>query len=235
MTISIMQPAYLPWLGYFDRLIQSDMHIILDHVNLDSNSKTKFANRNKVRTPESWTWLTVPLQSKGKHGNLFLKQVEISADPAWRNKHWQTLKSCYSRSPFFVEHRQFFEQLYQQDWKRLVDLIDQSTSYIINSLGITCNTVKSSEMSVAGDKDELIFNLCKAVGAKKYISGPFGRDYLNHKVFEDSGIELVFHDYEHPTYKQAFPGFEPYMSALDLLLNYGPESLKILKTTKKAE
>ena len=230
MTVSIMQPAYLPWLGYFDRLTQSDVHIILDHVNLDANSKTKFANRNKVRTPESWTWLTVPLQSKGKHGNLYLNQVEISADPAWRNKHWQTLKSCYSRSSFFVEHRQFFEQLYQHEWKMLVDLIDKSSSYLKNSLGITCKTLKSSELDVAGEKDELIFNLCKAVGAKRYISGPFGRDYLNHKTFEDAGIELVFHDYEHPEYNQAFSGFEPYMSTLDLLFNYGPASLEILKS-----
>ena len=116
----------------------------------------------------------------------------------------------------------------------LIDLIDRTTSYIRNSLGIKCNTLKSSEMDVAGEKDELIFNLCKAVGANKYISGPFGRDYLNHKVFEDAGIELVFHDYKHPEYKQAFSGFEPYMSAIDLLFNYGTESLKIL-TSKKIE
>ena len=203
MTVSIMQPAYLPWLGYFDRLNQSDIHIVLDHVNLDSNSKTKFANRNKVRTPESWTWLTVPLKSKGKHGNLYLNEAEICDASPWRRKHWQTLKSCYSRSPFFLKHFHFLEQMYQLDWRLLIDLIDKSTSYLKSSLGITCHTIKSSEIGVVGDKSELILNLCKAVGAKKYISGPFGKEYLNHKPFEVAGIELSFHDYNHPEYKAA--------------------------------
>jgi hypothetical protein len=228
MTVSIMQPAYLPWLGYFDRLRQSDLHIILDHVNLDGNSKTKFSNRNKVRTPEGWTWLTVPLRSKGKHGNLFLNLVEVSEDSSWRSKHWQTLKSCYGKAPHFSEHKLFFEEFYDTEWMKLNDLIERSTEYLKKSLGTTCQTLKSSEMEIPGEKADLILNLCISVGATKYISGPFGRDYLDSKSFLEAGIELVFHDYKHPEYKQSFPGFEPYMSVVDLLFNHGNESMEII-------
>lgn len=228
MIVSIMQPAYLPWLGYFNRIQQSDLHIILDHVNLDSNSKTKFSNRNKVRTPEAWTWLTVPLQSKGKHGNLFLNRVEISEDSNWRLKHWQTIKSCYSRSPYFSEHRAFFEDIYSREWLKLIDLIDVTTAYLLSVLGITRRTIKSSDMGIPGEKEDLILNLCRSVEAKKYISGPFGRDYLNQKAFEEAGIELIFHDYHHPDYQQTFPNFEPFMSAVDLIFNHGSRSLEIL-------
>jgi len=62
-----------------------------------------------------------------------------------------------------------------------------------------------------------------------YVSGPFGRDYLRPEAFAQAGIRLAFHDYVHPTYKQAYPGFEPYMAALDLLFNHGSESFQILR------
>ncbi len=223
-----MQPAYLPWLGYFDRIAKSDLHIVLDHVNLDANSKTKFANRNKVRISDGWNWLTVPLQSKGRHGALFLNEAEISPDGAWRQKHLGSIRTNYARARHFAGHRAFLEEIYGRDWRRLADLTTATTDYLRQAFGLDCPTRFSSELGVAGEKDALILNLCRAVGATTYISGPFGRDYLSAAAFADAGIELVFHDYPHPEYAQAFPGFEPYMSAWDLLLNHGPASREIL-------
>ncbi len=83
-------------------------------------------------------------------------------------------------------------------------------------------------MDVEGTKSQLILNICKASGASTYLSGPFGRDYLDSAAFAHEGIALEFHDYPHPTYRQVYPGFEPYLSALDLLLNHGPKSLDII-------
>jgi len=60
MIVSINQPAYIPWLGYFDRISKSDLHIILNHVQFEKNSMT---NRNKIRTSQGWAWLTVPLHT----------------------------------------------------------------------------------------------------------------------------------------------------------------------------
>jgi hypothetical protein len=230
MIVSIMQPAYLPWLGYFDRIARSDLHIVLDHVNLDANSKTKFANRNKVRTPQGWGWLTVPLQSKGRHGELFLNQVEVAADTPWRQKHLGALAANYARAPHFAAHREFLAEVYGREWKRLVDLTTATTDYLHRAFGLNCPTRRSSEMGVAGEKDTLILNLCREVGATIYLSGPFGRDYLDAAAFAAAGIELRFHDYPHPEYRQSFPGFEPFMSAVDLLFNHGPASLEILRS-----
>lgn len=230
MIVSIMQPAYLPWLGYFDRIAKSDLHIVLDDVNLDANSKTKFANRNKVRTPAEWSWVTVPLQSKGKHGELFLNEVEISADAGWRQKHLGALQSNYARARHFSAHRAFFEEVYGRDWKRLIDLTTVTTDYLRAAFELNCPIKHSSEMDVEGEKDALILNLCRAVGATTYISGPFGRDYLDAAAFAAAGIELVFHDYPHPTYAQAFAGFQPFMSAVDLLFNHGPASRDLLRS-----
>jgi hypothetical protein len=232
MIVSIMQPAYLPWLGYFERIAMSDLHIVLDHVAIDANSKTKFANRNKIRTPEGWCWLTVPLKSKGKHGELFLNQVEIGDDAKWAQKHWGTLRVNYARAPHFAAHKEFFEGVFARSWGKLDDLLRETTGYLRSSLNLQTPIVFSSELAVEGQKDELILNLCRKVGATTYISGPFGRDYLDEAAFQNEKIEIVYHEYEHPTYPQIFPGFEPYMSAVDLLLNCGPESLQILTKGK---
>ena len=228
MRLCILQPAYLPWLGYFDRIARSDLHIVLDHVEADLNSKTKFANRNKVRTKDGWTWLTVPLRTKGRRGSLFLEQIELDEASGWREKHWRTLKGCYGKAPFFGDHAPFLGDVYGRPWDRLVPLTRALTDYFLRTLGMKTEVRFSSEMGVPGAKSELILNLCRSVGATTYLSGIFGRDYLDLESFRAAGIEVVFHEYQHPQYPQVHPGFEPYMSVVDLLFSAGPDSLAVL-------
>jgi hypothetical protein len=228
MIVSIMQAAYLPWLGYFHRIAMSDLHIVLDHVQIDKSSKTKFANRNKIRTKEGWCWLTVPLKTKGRSDNLYLDRLEISNESHWGRKHWNALRLNYAKAPYFSQYASFFEELYQQQWSYLKDLNRVVTDFLLQAFEIQTPFRFSSEMEVEGQKDELILNLCRHVGAETYISGPFGRDYLREECFGDAGIKVRYHDYKHPTYQQLFPGFEAFMSAVDLLFNQGPGSLEAL-------
>jgi hypothetical protein len=228
VIVTIMQPAYLPWLGYFHRVALSDRFIVLDHVQIDKSSKTGFAHRNKVRTKDGWCWLTVPLKTKGQHGQLYLNRLDIANDQPWAARHWATLRHCYSGSPFFAEHAPALERIYTRPWERLVDLCRELTGYQLGAFGIDTPVQYSSDMDVPGAKDELILNLCRGAGATTYISGPFGRDYLNAEQFARAGIHVIYHDYHHPTYSQVYPGFEPCMAALDLLCNCGPGSREIL-------
>jgi hypothetical protein len=224
-SLSINQPAYLPWLGYFHRIAISDAHIVLDHVQLEKNS---FTNRNKVRTPEGWCWLTVPVQTAGRFGALPIKQVEIANQKPWAPKHWQTLRLNYSKAPFFDEHAGFFESIYARRWEKLAELAHEITAYLLNAFGIGTKLYFSSEMSASGKKDELVLNLCRELGATMYISGMLGRNYLREELFVQHGIAVRYDDYRHPVYPQVYPGFEPYMAAIDLLFNCGPASLEIM-------
>ncbi len=83
-------------------------------------------------------------------------------------------------------------------------------------------------MQVSGTKSDLVLNICKDLGATQYLSGPFGRDYLDLSRFQNNGIDVIFHDYQHPVYKQKSHQFKAYLSVVDLLFNEGPDSLNIL-------
>ena len=223
-----MQPAYIPWLGYFDRISKSNIHIVLDDVAMDKSSKTKFTNRNKIRTPNGWSWLTVPLQSVARSDKKVISDLEISSGMNWSEKHWKTIQSNYSRSTYYSRYSDYFEHFYQQDWVYLAPMLQESTRYLLQGLGIQTQQLRASELSPKSKKADLILELCIKVGATTYLSGPFGRDYLDEDAFEKAGIELKYHDYVHPTYDQSFDGFEPYMSVVDLLFNHGEKSLEIL-------
>jgi len=230
MIVSINQPSYLPWLGYFDRIAKSDLHIVLDHVQFEKNSVT---NRNKIRTAEGWQWLTVPVRTKGRFGDLAVNTIEVEDNRRWADKHWKSLEQHYRRAPHFQEHAEFFRSVYARPWTRLFELISETNRHIFEALGMAPVIRFSSEFGLQSRKEELVLDLCRVVGATHYISGPFGREYLSLPAFASAGIGVTFHDYQHPTYHQAYPGFQPNLSVIDLLFNHGPRSLSILANTQR--
>jgi len=230
MIVSINQPAYLPWLGYFHRIAISDAHIVLDHVQFEKNS---FTNRNKIRTPEGWTWLTVPVKTAGKFGQLPINELEIVNEKNWAAKHWSSLRLNYAKAPYFEPHAKVFEGIYTRPWLKLQDLMHETTMYLLDAFAISTPLHFSSQMSVEGKKSDLVLNLCQSLKATTYLSGPQGRDYLREEDFRARGIAVQYDDYHHPVYPQLHPGFEPYMSALDLLFNVGPASRKIIMNAQE--
>jgi WbqC-like protein len=228
VIVSIGQPAYLPWLGYFHRIAVSDVHVVLDDVQF-GGGKDNYINRNRVLAQNGPAWLTVPVRTKGlSAAELAINRLEIADDQRWTAKHWGLLSRAYGRAPHVAEHTPFFRDTYEQPWTRLVDVVEHLTAYLLDAFAIDTKRVRSSDLGVAGTKSDLILNLCEAVGATHYLSGPFGREYLDLDQFQARNIAVSFHEYRHPVYPQCQPGFEPYMSAVDLLFNCGPDSRSIL-------
>lgn len=227
MIVSISQPAYLPWLGYFERILLSDLHIVLDDVQIERSSKTRFTNRNKIRIGDQAHWLTVPIKTAGL-GQPLISEIEIDRESNWRRKHWESIKAGYARAPYFGQVREWLENFYSQDWARLSPMLDTLTRYLLAQLKIPVRLMRSSDMRVHGAKSELILALCRAAGATRYISGPFGRDYLDLAAFARAGIDVSFHDYRHPRYRQVGEGFVSHLSVIDLLANEGALSAAIL-------
>jgi hypothetical protein len=224
MTLSINQPAYLPWLGYFHRIEIADVHVILDHVQFEKNS---YINRNKIRTKEGSMILTVPLKTKGLFGSLAINIIEIAED-SWRTKHFKSIQSTYAKAKYFKHYEPILAELYSKPYNRLIDLIIPMNTWFMQELNIKTKIVRSSELNTQGVKSDLVLDICKSLNASTYLSGPFGRDYLDMNSFSNAGIKVAFHDYMHPVYTQVYHGFESNMSILDLLLNHGSKSINYL-------
>lgn len=225
MIVSINQPAYLPWLGYFHRIAASDFHVVLDHVQFEKNS---FINRNRIKTAGGPRWLTVPVKTGGRFGDLPISALEIDNSADWRTKHWKTLSQSYGRAPHFDEHADFFDRLYRRQWGRLDELLRETTAYLLRALGIGTPHGFSSQMAPQGAKDELVLDLCRKAQAKVYLSGALGRNYLREELFHGAGIQVAYQQYDHPPYTQLHGDFVSHLSTVDLLFNCGKRSLDLM-------
>lgn len=215
-TVSIHQPAYLPWLGYFDKINRSDLFIYLDTVQFQKNS---FQNRNKIRTSDGWIWLTVPVETKGRLYSTQIKDLTINNRANWRRKHLESIRTNYRRAPHFEDVFGWIAPYYERPWDRLSDLCFEMMMECTTRLGFESDIVKASEYrAVDGAKSDLVLELCKSTGATHYLSGSLGRDYLDLESFADAGIEVEFQDYQHPQYPQVYAGFELGMGIVDLLM-----------------
>ena len=232
MKISINQPAYIPWLGYFDRIAKSDLHIVLDHVQFEKNS---MVNRNKILSNGNEVMLTIPLKTKGKFGSLAINSVEIDNSQSWKKKHLATIFQSYSKTRYFDEFfpkiESFYESINVDD--SLGDVLRKNLYMLLDYLAINNKIIFSSDLDCEGEKSNLILNLCENMNSKYYLSGPFGKDYLDLYRFQEVGIDVEFHDYIHPEYTQKSTDFHPYLSVIDLIFNNGMNSKNILTGTVK--
>ncbi|MCK9244124.1 MAG: WbqC family protein [Candidatus Marinimicrobia bacterium] len=228
MICAIHQPQTYPWLGYFAKIMQADVFIFLDNVQFKKN---EWQNRNKIRTPDGWLWLTVPVIH---HFGQPINSVAINDQVDWQKKHLQTLRTYYGRAPFFKQYFEDIATLYQTTWQNLAQFNIASIRRLMSIIGITTPTVIASEMQELNldptiSPDERLIIATKAVGAEVYLSGAGGRDYLKTELFPKNGIELRFQSFEHPAYRQMTADFLPFMSILDLLFNEGPQTKSIIK------
>lgn len=255
MIVTIHQPEYLPWLGFFDRLDQADVFIILDDIIYQ---KWGFHNRNKIKTSQDWQWLTVPI--KARESRKKICEMEIDKTKDWGKVQEKALVYNYSKALYFKKYLPFFRGVFEREWAKIAELDIYLLKNIMQMLGIETEVKIASKMDIPGRASERLVKLCQAVAADTYLSGPGakhghvstekmaeiekegvsgaaqGKGYLDLALFKKEGIKVVFQEFTHPQYPQQFPeqGFLPYMSIIDLLFNCGDKSLEIIRSGRKA-
>lgn len=222
MRVTIHQPEHMPWLGFFHKIAKVDKLVILNNVQF---SKNYFQNRNKVRTPEGWTWLTVPVN---RSIETLIKDVTIAYDQRWKKKWLDTIYYTYKKTPYFDRYFEGLSNLINEGWGKLSDLNIALLSFLSAFLNIRTEFVLASELNVNGNGSNLLLNICSALGADSYLSGISGKEYLDLKKFQNADIEVIFQEFQHPIYKQMHEPFIPCMSVIDLLFNHGDKSLDII-------
>lgn len=230
--VTIHQPNYLPWIGLFSKASQANCFIVNDTAQYVSSGVT---NRNKVRTRAGWCYLTVPVDHSFYDARII--DVLLPPDRKWREKHWQTICCNYARTRFFKDHAPFFEQLYREDFDYLWQINEKVFLYLLDCFRIEVEVLKYSQMDVDPrlKKTDLVVACLQQAGADIYLSGPSGKKYLEVEKFARNHIALEFSRFEHPTYRQRYPGFEPNMSAIDLLFNRGTQAADIIRDSASVE
>jgi WbqC-like protein family len=214
MIVSIHQPAYLPWLGYFDRIAASDLFIFLDVVQFEKNS---YINRNRIKTVRGPIWLTVPVLLRG-HKTKTLTEIEIDERGNWRRKHLRSIEQNYRQTPGFTKKFKLLEAQFPS-LSKLTEFCFEQLKFWLVELQIKTKVLRASELPASGAKSDLVLSLCTLVGATTYLSGPLGRGYLNEHQFLDAGIGIRYHNYKHPKYSQLYGEFIPAMAIVDYWMN----------------
>lgn len=231
-TIGILQPGYLPWLGFFEQIYRSDVFVIYDDVQYD---KEGWRNRNRIKTANGILWLTVPVHVKLSEMPL-IKDVKIDNKENWRKKHLNSIKMSYAKSPFLKDYLSFFEDTYSRHWDYLIDIDMHFILNLMTFLGIKDKKIVfSSSLGIKGGRIERLIQICKKFNANKFYEGAAGRNYISEEDFLKHGIKVEYQDYKHPVYRQLYGNFVPYLSVIDLLFNHGKESLDILTHKKIVE
>jgi len=158
-----------------------------------------------------------------------IKDVRINNRVRWKKKHFHALLYNYAKSPYFKEHRSFFEHTYNRDWQYLLDINTHVIKYLVSALGINAEILIASNLNVRNHPTERLIDICKGLGADTYLAGIDGYKYMDMERFRLAGIEVLFQDFKHRAYSQLFGTFEPFMSVVDLLFNHGKESLNIIR------
>ncbi len=227
--IAILQSNYIPWKGYFDIINMVDIFVIYDDVQYTKND---WRNRNIIKTKDGKMWLTIPCRQK----NLNQKINEtFVTDKQWHVKHWNSIKTNYAKSRYFKFNAPIVQNIYYTSPKdNLSEINYHFMKSIMEILNIQTKIVFSSDLGVQGDRNNRLINICKKLGANKYLSGPAARNYLQLDEFKKANIEVEWMDYsEYTEYHQLFPPFEHGVTILDLILNEGTNASIYMKSFEK--
>lgn len=226
MRVAIHQPNFMPWPGFFYKLLQSDIFVLFDTVQFPRGKS--FCSRVKIKSPEGVKWLTVPVKGKGEL--LPIKDVQI-AGRGWVQKHLGTLKASYSKAPYFNSCYPGVETIYRMAADSIADFNIQLINCLADALGAKTRVIRASLLDLNWrDTGTYILNLVKHLGGTVYVTGQ-GAGTLRHldeQKFARAGIAVEMFNYVHPHYRQLWGDFVPGLSVIDILFNAGPQARDLI-------
>lgn len=225
--IAILQSNYIPWKGYFDLINIVDEFVLYDDMQY---TRRDWRNRNKIKTPQGLKWLSIPVEVKGKY---FQKINEtLVSDKSWSVTHWQTIKQLYSKTPYYKDYKDLFEDFYMNNQEEHLSLINARLIELVNSiLGIQTKITWSSDYELVEGQTEKLLGICQQAGADVYLSGPAAKEYFDEALAEKMGVQVEWMDYSgYPEYQQLYPPFEHGVTILDLIFNEGPGATSFMKS-----
>lgn len=212
-----------PWLGMLEQMRLSDVIVHYDDVQF---SKGGFTNRVQVKTATGIRWMTVPLRNLKLGAPI--DTVQFAPAPIWRDKHLALLAQSFGTTPHGERALDLARDVYGQKHSDIGHLARASMLALGNYFGVLEGkpVLDVRELSIGGSGSSRVLDVVRAVGGTTYITGHGGRNYLNHRAFDEAGIRVEYMQYEHPPYPQGWGEFTSYVTGLDLVANMGVEGLE---------
>lgn len=222
MNVAMMQPAFMPWQGFFELIYRSDCFIFLDDFQFSVQS---YHQRNRLFVNSGQPdWYTMPVE-KGSF-KLPLNAAQINEAVPWRVKFLKRLQQNYSKAPFYPRLGPLVEEWLLHRHDSVADMNMSLIGMICDWLGIRRDFRKSSGFVSAAHRSEHVLELLRWCGASRYFSARGSFPYMHEDgVFPVADIEVLFQNYEPKPYRQigSPKEFVPYLSIFDALFNIGLE------------
>lgn len=226
MKIALMQPYFLPYIGYFQLINAVDTFIFCDDVPF---IKGGFINRNNILVNGEKYRFTIPVQHV--HFNTTIRETKVANDPAnWYRKLSKTFQN-YRKAPYFDAVFPFMDQILRGSMGRSIgDVAMESIQNVLHYIDVKKRTSTSfgqyNNTHLKGA--DRIIDICRQEKANTYINAIGGQRFLNKDYFSDSTIQLQFLKPNLTTYAQNTPKFIPGLSILDVLMYNNPATVKAM-------
>jgi hypothetical protein len=215
-TVAILQSNYVPWRGYFDLIRRSDHFVLYDTVQYTKND---WRNRNRIVAPNGPVWVTIPVLQSNRFGQSIAET--LISDPRWTRRHLGTLQAALGRAPRYRDVLAPALDVWYRDAAALNSLSGVNRLLIervMQMLGLATKLHNAADLPQTGDRTGRLVSMCQALGARRYLTGPAARAYLDEAQFTRAGIAVDWISYpDYPAYPQADKGYTPAVSILDVL------------------
>lgn len=220
---AIHQPNFFPWLGYFDKIRQSDVFVFLDDVAYprSGSGMGSWTNRVKLNIQGTAAWIGCPLRRMS--GNFTIREALIDDRQPWRQKMVKTIEMNYKRAPRFAEVFPMLRDLIEHPEERLCEFNIMIIQRLAQELGVSARFIRQSELGVSGAATALLVNIVQAVDAGVYLCGGGAQGYQEDTLFAANGLEVRYQDFAPQPYgvpSRWLPG----LSAIDFLMYCAPNN-----------
>jgi hypothetical protein len=222
MKIAIMQPYFLPYIGYFQLIKAVDTFVVYDNIQY---TKKSWINRNRYLLNGKDAIFSIALKKDSNFLNINDRYLSEVFD---RNKLLNQLSNAYRKAPYFEETIGVVRKIVNSEKINLFDYIHHSIISICNHIGVTAKIVRSSNINVDHSLKSVnkVIAICQAFDTKTYINAMGGIKLYSKELFAENGIELKFIRSGPIAYKQFDNDFVPWLSIIDVLMFNSLETVR---------
>lgn len=228
-SVAIMQPYFLPYLGYFQLIAAVDKFIVLDDVNFIQRG---WINRNRMLMNGAPHLFTLPL--RGASQNRLICDLELVADAVWREKLLRSLRQAYGRAPYYAQVSGMLDDMLHLPSLRLDLFLLNSLQLVMRYLALDTAVVPTSRLygNAGLSGEQRIIDICQREGASDYINPIGGVSLYQRAHFEQHGIALHFLRSRAVSYPQGKNQHISGLSIVDVLMYNAPSTVQQLLKEK---